>query len=550
MLLILRRVAYILAAAVLAAWALGVLLRAHGAWHRGLELVLLSSAQLVLLRIWPLIVALLGLAALLGLGSLAYRPLRRAAWLLLRIGLYCLALVALIVVVLSALFGLSMDRPAFLTALIAALIGLSARRLFFTKRPRAARILGTCCALVAAATLAAVGLGLGRGIALGWSAGPPATLALMLKLHLTPLLAPAALGLGLAWGARNALGQRPRKRLASLCGLLLLCGTAGLVSWCGLTLSTAVHVRDAGAEPWPGVRRLSDRPDGFWIEAVDQGVLATYNRTGVIARLDPDLGEVQRAQIPGSHLQQFVRDPKRGVLFVANHTAPELQVVLIDELTLRPQGGLSTGCPKTSELAIDEQYGRLFASCENRPALAVFDLESLELQRSIALSQREGQYAVSVGPGDAPYLWTLDAFDGWLHRLDRAGLSPAGRALAGFVAFAALTDAQRDLVWVALPLRSQVLGFDAQTLKQRVALNVGFGARFLALHPRLPVLFVSEYFSGTLRAVDLESGRTLYAIRLGPLLRGLSISPEGDALYALSLFGTFRVDLANGVGAL
>ena len=67
-----------------------------------------------------------------------------------------------------------------------------------------------------------------------------------------------------------------------------------------------------------------------------------------------------------------------------------------------------------------------------------------------------------------------------------------------------------------------------------------FGVR---VDPKRPYVYAWNYFNGEVLAMRSDSLQIVDRFRLGPVLRNLTISNDGDALLGVTKAGGFRVDL-------
>ena len=75
------------------------------------------------------------------------------------------------------------------------------------------------------------------------------------------------------------------------------------------------------------------------------------------------------------------------------------------------------------------------------------------------------------------------------------------------------------------------------------------GIRFMAYDERRDLLYVANFFDGTLAAVSPDDFAVRSVLRVGPRPRWVSFAEGGDALLVASGVGAVRVDLARWVGA-
>ncbi|MCB9488004.1 MAG: hypothetical protein H6684_04660 [Deltaproteobacteria bacterium] len=85
---------------------------------------------------------------------------------------------------------------------------------------------------------------------------------------------------------------------------------------------------------------------------------------------------------------------------------------------------------------------------------------------------------------------------------------------------------------------------DSETLEERDRVPLEVGIRDLTFDAKRRVLYVAGYFRGGLYALDVDSGRILGKLDLGPALKPPQLSDDGRFLYIRSSAGVFQVDTA------
>ncbi len=91
-----------------------------------------------------------------------------------------------------------------------------------------------------------------------------------------------------------------------------------------------------------------------------------------------------------------------------------------------------------------------------------------------------------------------------------------------------------DKFYVALPLVSQVVEVDADTYEVTRKLDVGYGVRDIEIDKNRRILFSGNYLSGSVDAVDLNTGKRLKRAKAGGLIRGVEYHAKTDRLYIAS----------------
>lgn len=104
-------------------------------------------------------------------------------------------------------------------------------------------------------------------------------------------------------------------------------------------------------------------------------------------------------------------------------------------------------------------------------------------------------------------------------------------------------------LYVARTGHASVLELDPDTLLTLRVLPAQAGPRELLPDASRPLLYVGNYYAGTISVINLDTGQAHAHIRVGPLVRGLATGPGPDTLLAATGAGVVLVDLRVALDA-
>lgn len=104
----------------------------------------------------------------------------------------------------------------------------------------------------------------------------------------------------------------------------------------------------------------------------------------------------------------------------------------------------------------------------------------------------------------------------------KVGLHPRGVAIAS----------DSTVAYVSVMGGPKIVRIDLATLETR-SFDGGVTPRHLLLSPDDSTLYVSNNFAGTVRAIDVATGRTIKTLSVGEQPRTMTISDDGTALYVV-----------------
>lgn len=95
-------------------------------------------------------------------------------------------------------------------------------------------------------------------------------------------------------------------------------------------------------------------------------------------------------------------------------------------------------------------------------------------------------------------------------------------------------------VLVTLPVTSEILRFDADTLAGQGLIKGPFGVRTLAFDPGREILFAGSFVTGEIATIDMKTGRRTGTTYLGPWLRSIELDVETGTAFVSSNGALYR----------
>ncbi len=247
--------------------------------------------------------------------------------------------------------------------------------------------------------------------------------------------------------------------------------------------------------------------------------------------------------------------------------------------------------PVSDTIVLDCRGRRIVAGEANRPYLKFFDHETLALQPAESLILRQFNHVSRVE--FAPALNQLfaagdDTRDVFVRDLATASTSylptpgfasdfavlPEGEQLivsswggrlysyrwAGASTSLAAETSLRDLalfltadpdgrtLWIAAPLRGELIKFSAADHRPVARANLGAGVHFATVDAASNTVYVGNFITGELTAVDRATLRVKQRWQLGERLRSANVFPRTRRLIAASALGLFEIPLPLPAG--
>ena len=106
-------------------------------------------------------------------------------------------------------------------------------------------------------------------------------------------------------------------------------------------------------------------------------------------------------------------------------------------------------------------------------------------------------------------------------------------------------DERNGLVFVSDFNTGKIYSVDLADMSVRTLVRPGKGVRHLAYSPRHDVIAVGNYVTGVISIIARDSGEIIYEKNIGSRLRGVTVSRDGERIYAVSRGGVFEISLAQ-----
>ncbi|MFN7956557.1 MAG: hypothetical protein U0610_32925 [bacterium] len=333
-------------------------------------------------------------------------------------------------------------------------------------------------------------------------------------------------------------------------GLLLL----GLWTWWGEFLIFP-SVRDADAiGAGAGVEIVYRNASGgawsdnrFLVEACDPDRLLYGSReieNGIVRLVD---GAV-RQRLPVHTGYNLATDCARGIGYVGNYSGGQIDRIDLATLTLlAPVPEVRIGGPTLIQLSPDAE--RLYAIDDTNGQFRRIDLASgradLELRECLPnglfVDERLGRvYLPSCG-----WLDVYDAVSGQtLARVDlRRGFDPPFPLGPHFHRITA--DTERGKAYVTYLETGRIYRVDGATGSLEAEALLGRGLRDVTWDARNGVVWIGNYVTGDLLAVDPDSLAVRGRVQVGRRIRSIEPSLDGKRVYVTSAVGGIAVDVGT-----
>ncbi len=197
---------------------------------------------------------------------------------------------------------------------------------------------------------------------------------------------------------------------------------------------------------------------------------------------------------------------------------------------------------------VDDAARRLYVGNEIHPALLGYELPSGKLEGILNLQQHK-----LAGEGGIAYHMVKSEKNGNLYFIGAPGeqrlfeFSPSLFAITrsiklnDVVGTALILDDVSGKLYYQSAFYDTIFVIDIETFEVVKKYSGEFHARRLRLDKRRGVLYVLGYTSGTVFPIDLDSGKTLWSVKVGGRPHGMQLT--GDALWINSMLGAFKLDL-------
>ncbi len=199
------------------------------------------------------------------------------------------------------------------------------------------------------------------------------------------------------------------------------------------------------------------------------------------------------------------------------------------------------GCRNLFE--IEFFHDRLYALCEVSHSL--HELEAAPPFTPLRTLKLPGMdsydFAIDLNAGRA---YVTDWLSPWLVEVDLRSMAVVRKKWIGFSSFGVNIGPDGRL-YVAQMFLRRVNVLDVLTLETRQTLRAGYGPRDLDFDPQRGLLFVGNYFDGTVDVFETASGRRVTRFFAGKPLRGLWFDRQRERLYLACGCGVRWAELAE-----
>lgn len=222
-------------------------------------------------------------------------------------------------------------------------------------------------------------------------------------------------------------------------------------------------------------------------------------------------------------------DKKRLYLSAWGHLNNNEVLSLLNARTRKIEKIFNTeGCRNAFEVVNDTKRNRVYLICETSHNL---------------LAYKEGEtnpFAHLELPGWNAYdlildraqnrLYVTDWLSPYLFVVDLETFSLLQKVRVGWTAFG-IIEGKNGTIFLARPIAQEVVAVDPVSLQVQRRIKTGFGSRDLEYDYKRDILFVGNYFDGTLDLYNAHSGKRIARYYAGRLLRGLFFHAESDRLF-------------------
>lgn len=228
-------------------------------------------------------------------------------------------------------------------------------------------------------------------------------------------------------------------------------------------------------------------------------------------------------------IQRVAADPEgsRWALPAWGHWGRDERVYLTDAQGKPLEEIVVPGCRNCFEAEFSGDY--LFVLCEVSHSLHRFNLADASQPVSSLVLPGMNAYDLAI---DAPgrFAYITDWLSPWLTVVDLKSLEVVSRKWVGFSSFG-IAFGPDGLLYVAQMFLRRVQVIQPSDLSLVRTIPADYGPRDLAFDSSRKLLFIGNYFDGTLDVATLDDGERKGRMYVGKLLRGLYFDSPHDRLY-------------------
>ena len=261
--------------------------------------------------------------------------------------------------------------------------------------------------------------------------------------------------------------------------------------------------------------------------------------------LDATVQRPQKVNIPYRGVQRVTAAPDGHTVYAVawgqwedDHVIYEIDVGTLSVTTPYT----SPGCRNAFEVVMDEPRNRFYLVCEVSHNVLAYEIGKPEPIADLTLFGLDSYDMILSHDGSR--LYVTDWATPWLYVIDPETLTLIDTVYTGMIGFG-VVEGPDGLIYVARPMAREVAVVDPKALKVIDRIDVGYGPRDLEVDPKRNLLFVGNYYDGTLDVIDLGTRKRISRTYAGRLLRGLYFDAETDRLYLATGCGVLWADVTD-----
>ncbi len=314
-------------------------------------------------------------------------------------------------------------------------------------------------------------------------------------------------------------------------------------------------------EPFFGLKR--PYPRDIFFDAERNSVIAGYGCThcsrevgyGLPTILRFDLGSRTVRRADGAIATSVAWDRETSKLLFAPWYKRELHrldATTLDDTTVDP---LPSPLGWWTPTSLAQNGESVFITSSGVPALLQFDATRRTVSRILDF-QEMGYVSPggTLGPPKfdpvANRVWLVGGPGNQLFALDARNLAVVlARHLERLIGSSVALDVGRRRGYYLSHAETWIRVFDLDDFHEVGTLEGEPFAHVAVVDPARNRLYVPGFFSGTVFALDLETGRRVWTRAVGALPSGLWLDEGSDSLFVNSMLGMIRIHLAGGGGS-
>jgi len=246
-------------------------------------------------------------------------------------------------------------------------------------------------------------------------------------------------------------------------------------------------------------------------------------------------------------VQRVTPHPSRPLLAAPawGHWGDNESVYLIDRNTGRVETQVFVpGCRNAFEVAFAGDF--MYVLCEVSHSLhELIAAPPYEQERLLKLPGANS-YDLAIDH-ERMLAYITDWLSPYLLEVDLREMRVVRKLWIGWSAFG-IEFGPDNLLYIAQPLHGRVRVVDGRAMRVVRSIDAGYGPRDLDFEARRGLLFIANYFDGTIDAVKLADGTRLARLQVGRLPRGIWVDQSRDRLLIACGCGIRLVELPRWLG--